>query len=125
MPRTSLPRLAKKRSLGHRCAPNWLAPRVETVETAASPHTATQTTGKRSRSASELYFGDLASGAGACGSSSPVLAGDCSNFSWLTKVQVADSVSLGAVNFDLTVRDAESNSITLTFGLAPLNSSAP
>jgi hypothetical protein len=68
-------------------------------------------------SGAELYFGDLDSGTSACGSASPALAGDCSNFSALTKVELADNISIGLVDFELTVRDAESNSVTLTFEL--------
>ena len=68
-------------------------------------------------SGSQLYFGSLESGSSACGSATYALAGDCTRFSSLTKLQIADSVPVGAIDLALTVRDEQSNSITLNFEL--------
>lgn len=69
-------------------------------------------------SGSELYFGDLAVRGSACGSSTPERAGDCSNFSSLTKLQIAESFALDRISFELTVRDAAAQSTRLSFELA-------
>ena len=89
-------------------------------DTTARDITATLSTshsGVTITSGSELYFGDIAPSGSACGSSSPDLAGECSNFSVLAKIALGANVSLTRIKFDLTVSDAAAISSMLSFEL--------
>jgi hypothetical protein len=66
----------------------------------------------------KLYFGDIESGATACGTSTSGYAGDCSQAYYVLKIEVESSVPAGTtIPFDLDLSDSYSNRFANKFSI--------